>query len=80
LEIIVTQLHPSSLTRLWSAAGSIASCLFALPHRERLSLATFSIDQGELGVTVTDPRQRPWRTYIKATDSDGHQVQISQEE
>jgi lactoylglutathione lyase len=32
----------------------------------------------ELGVTVTDPVEEPWGTYIKGTDPDGHQVQISQ--
>jgi lactoylglutathione lyase len=32
------------------------------------------------GVTVTDPVEEPWGTYIKATDPDGHQVQISEKE
>lgn len=32
----------------------------------------------EGGVTVTDPVEEPWGTYIKATDPDGHQVQIAQ--
>jgi lactoylglutathione lyase len=31
----------------------------------------------ERGVTVTDPVEEPWGTYIKATDPDGHQVQIA---
>ena len=30
------------------------------------------------GVTVTDPVEESWGTYIKATDPDGHAVQISQ--
>lgn len=34
----------------------------------------------ELDVTVTDPVEEAWGTYIKATDPDGHQVQISQKE
>jgi lactoylglutathione lyase len=34
----------------------------------------------ERGVIVTDPVQEPWGTYIKATDPDGHQVQIAQKE
>jgi lactoylglutathione lyase len=34
----------------------------------------------EVGVTVTDPVEEPWGTYIKATDPDGHQVQISQKD
>lgn len=29
------------------------------------------------GVTVTDPVEEPWGTYIKATDPDGHEVMIS---
>ena len=32
------------------------------------------------GVTVTDPVEEPWGTYIKATDPDGHQVQIAQKD
>jgi predicted enzyme related to lactoylglutathione lyase len=32
------------------------------------------------GVSVTDPIEEPWGTYIKATDPDGHQVQISQKD
>jgi lactoylglutathione lyase len=34
----------------------------------------------ELRVTVSDPIEEPWGTYVKATDPDGHQVQISQKE
>ena len=34
----------------------------------------------ERGVTVTDPVEEPWGTYIKATDPDGHQVQIAQKD
>jgi len=34
----------------------------------------------ERGVTVTDPVEEPWGTYVKATDPDGHQVQIAQKE
>ncbi|MEU6784443.1 VOC family protein [Nonomuraea angiospora] len=30
-----------------------------------------------LGVTVTDPVEESWGTYIKATDPDGHEVMIS---
>ncbi len=30
----------------------------------------------EGGVTVTDPVEEPWGTYIKATGPDGHEVQI----
>jgi lactoylglutathione lyase len=30
------------------------------------------------GVSVTDPVEEPWGTYIKATDPDGHAVQIAQ--
>ncbi|MGP4027106.1 VOC family protein [Actinomadura sp. 3N407] len=33
----------------------------------------------DAGVTVTDPVREPWGTYIKATDPDGHEVQISQQ-
>jgi catechol 2,3-dioxygenase-like lactoylglutathione lyase family enzyme len=29
------------------------------------------------GVSVTDPVEEPWGTYIKATDPDGHEVQIA---
>lgn len=32
----------------------------------------------EQGVTVTDPVEEAWGTYIKATDPDGHEVQISE--
>lgn len=32
----------------------------------------------EAGVTVTDPVEESWGTFIKATDPDGHQVQIAQ--
>jgi lactoylglutathione lyase len=34
----------------------------------------------ERDVTVTDPVEEPWGTYIKATDPDGHQVQIAQKD
>lgn len=30
------------------------------------------------GATVTDPVEEPWGTYIKVTDPDGNEVQISQ--
>lgn len=30
------------------------------------------------GVEVTDPESQPWGTFVKATDPDGHQVQIKQ--
>jgi lactoylglutathione lyase len=30
------------------------------------------------GVTVTDPVEESWGTFIKATDPDGNEVQISQ--
>ena len=30
------------------------------------------------GVEVTDPVEEPWGTYCKATDPDGHEVQIAQ--
>lgn len=30
------------------------------------------------GVTVTDPEQQPWGTFAKASDPDGHEVQIKQ--
>ncbi len=30
------------------------------------------------GVEVTDPESQPWGTSAKATDPDGHQVQIKQ--
>ena len=30
------------------------------------------------GVEVTEPVEEPWGTYCKATDPDGHQVQIAQ--
>lgn len=33
----------------------------------------------EAGVTVTDPEEQPWGTFIRATDPDGHQVQITQQ-
>jgi catechol 2,3-dioxygenase-like lactoylglutathione lyase family enzyme len=32
----------------------------------------------DAGVTVTDPEEQPWGTFAKATDPDGHQVQIKQ--
>jgi predicted enzyme related to lactoylglutathione lyase len=32
----------------------------------------------ERGVTVTDPVEESWGTYVKATDPDGHEVQITQ--
>ena len=32
------------------------------------------------GVTVTDPVEEQWGTYIKATDPDGNQVQIAQKD
>ena len=32
------------------------------------------------GVTVTDPVEEPWGTYIKATDPDGHEVQIAEKD
>ena len=31
----------------------------------------------ERGVTVTDPVEEPWGTYIKVTDPDGHEVMVS---
>lgn len=31
-----------------------------------------------VGVEVTDPVEEPWGTYCKATDPDGHEVQIAQ--
>ena len=31
-----------------------------------------------VGVEVTDPEEQPWGTFCKATDPDGHQVQIAQ--
>jgi lactoylglutathione lyase len=31
-----------------------------------------------VGVEVTDPVEELWRTYCKATDPDGHEVQIAQ--
>ena len=34
----------------------------------------------ERGVTVTDPVEEQWGTYIKATDPDGHEVQISEKD
>jgi lactoylglutathione lyase len=30
------------------------------------------------GVTVTDPVTESWGTFVKATDPDGHEVQIAQ--
>jgi lactoylglutathione lyase len=34
----------------------------------------------ERGVTVTDPVEEAWGTHTKATDPDGHEVQISQKD